>query len=128
MEHDEVIEVYQEQTEGGADEAKTECIKQVVGHDSKTIYFTVKMTTQMRKFISYSGQVIISVASLRFRIDVKRINNDETPKSFWMERENTIEVCQEQLIGAQMGSIKKNQLLIKQKMVLWTKQLVLCAR
>ena len=35
MEQDDVIEVYQEQTGGGADEAETECIKlKVVGQDS----------------------------------------------------------------------------------------------
>ena len=50
MEQDDVIEVYQEQTGGGADEAETEYIKlKVVGQDSNEIHFRVKMTTQMGK-------------------------------------------------------------------------------
>merc|ERR1712111_90703 len=59
MEQDDVIEVYQEQTGGGADEAETEYIKlKVVGQDSNEIHFRVKMTTQMGKLKkSYSERV-----------------------------------------------------------------------
>ena len=50
MEQDDVIEVYQEQTGGGADEAEIEYIKlKMVGKDSNAIYFRVKVTTQMGK-------------------------------------------------------------------------------
>merc|ERR1711899_596260 len=43
MEQDDVIEVYQEQTGGGADEGETEYIKlKVVGQDSNEIHFRVK--------------------------------------------------------------------------------------
>ena len=49
-EQDDVIEVYQEQTGGGADEAETEYIRlKLVGQDSNEIHFRVKMTTQMGK-------------------------------------------------------------------------------
>ena len=42
MEQDDVIEVYQEQTEGGTDEAETEYVKlKVVGQDSNEIHFRV---------------------------------------------------------------------------------------
>ena len=50
MEQDNGIEVYQELTGGGADEAETEYIKpKVVGYDSNEIYFRVKMTAQVKK-------------------------------------------------------------------------------
>ena len=50
MEQDDVIEVYQEQTGGGADDGETEYIKlKVVGQDSNEIHFRAKMTTQMGK-------------------------------------------------------------------------------
>ena len=56
MEQVDVIEVYQEQTGGGADEEETEYIKlKVVGQDSNEAHFRVKMTTQMEKLMkSYS--------------------------------------------------------------------------
>ena len=50
MKQNDVIEVYQEQTGGGVDEAETEYIKlKVVGQDSNEIHFRVKITTQMGK-------------------------------------------------------------------------------
>ena len=101
MEQDDVIEVYQEQTGGGADEAETEYIKlKVVGQDSNEIHFRVKMTTQMGKLKkSYSERVGAPIASLRFLFDGKRINDDETPKSLEMEQDDVIEVYQEQTGG-----------------------------
>ena len=101
MEQDDVIEVYQEQTGGGADEAETEYIKlKVVGQDSNEIHFRVKMTTQMGKLKkSYSEHVGAPIASLRFLFDGKRINDDETPKSLEMEQDDVIEVYQEQTGG-----------------------------
>ena len=48
MEQDDVIEVYQEQTGGGTDEAETVYIKlKAVGQDSNEIHLRVKMTTQI---------------------------------------------------------------------------------
>ena len=101
MEQDDVIEVYQEQTGGGADEAETEYIKlKVVGQDSNEIHFRVKMTTQMGKLKkSYSERVGAPIASLRFLFDDKRINDDETPKSLEIEQDDVIEVYQEQTGG-----------------------------
>jgi len=101
MEQNDVIEVYQEQTGGGADEAETEYIKlKVVEQDSNEIHFRVKMTTQMGKLKkSYSERVGAPIASLRFFFDGKRINDDETPKSLEMEQDDVIEVYQEQTGG-----------------------------
>merc|ERR1712200_254081 len=101
MEQDDVIEVYQEQTGGGADEAETEYIKlKVVGQDSNEIHFRVKMTTAMGKLKkSYSERVGAPIASLRFLFDGKRTNDDETPKSLEMEQDDVIEVYQEQTGG-----------------------------
>ena len=68
MEQDDVIEVYQEQTEGVADEGETEYIKlKVVGQDSNKIHFRVKMTNQMEKLKkSYSERAGAPITSLRF--------------------------------------------------------------
>ena len=103
MEQDDVIEVYQEQTGGGADEAETEYIKlKVVGQDSNEIHFRVKMTTQMGKLKkSYSERVGAPIASLRFLFDDKRINDDETPKSLEIEQVDVIEAHEEKIgVGA----------------------------
>ena len=83
MEQDDVIEVYQEQTGGGADEAEKEYIKlKVVGQDSNEIHFRVKMTTQMGKLKkSYSERVGAPITSLMFLFDGKRTNDEETPNS-----------------------------------------------
>ena len=101
MEQGDVIEVYQEQTGGGADEGETEYIKlKVVGQDSNEIHFRVKMTTAMGKLKkSYSERVGAPIASLRFLFDGKRINDEETPKSLEMEQDDVIEVYQEQTGG-----------------------------
>merc|ERR1712050_666772 len=103
MEQDDVIEVYQEQTGGGADEGETEYIKlKVVGQDSNEIHFRVKMTTAMGKLKkSYSERVGAPITSLRFLFDGKRINDEETPKSLEMEQDDVIEVYQEQTGGAE---------------------------
>ena len=103
MEQDDVIEAYQEQTGGGADEGETEYIKlKVVGQDSNEIHFRVKMTTAMGKLKkSYSERVGDPIASLRFLFDGKRINDDETPKSLEMEQDDVIEVYQEQTGGGE---------------------------
>ena len=68
MELGDVIEVYQEQTGGGADEAETEYIKlKVVGQDSNEVHFRLKMTTYMVNLKkSNSERVGAPIASLRF--------------------------------------------------------------
>merc|ERR1712172_337439 len=80
---------------------ETEYIKlKVVGQDSNEIHFRVKMTTQMGKLKkSYSERVGVPVSSLRFLFDGRRINDDETPKQLEMERDDVIEVYQEQTGG-----------------------------
>jgi len=60
----------------------------VVGQDSNEIHFRVKMTTQLGKLKrSYADRVGVSVASLRFLFDGRRINDEETPKQ--LERKTT---------------------------------------
>merc|ERR1711935_194407 len=80
---------------------ETEYIKlKVVGQDSNEIHFRVKMTTQMGKLKkSYSERVGVPVSSLRFLLDGRRINDDETPKQLEMEQDDVIEVYQEQTGG-----------------------------
>merc|ERR1712127_518102 len=83
MEQDDVIEVYQEQTGGVAEEGdKTDYIKlKVVGQDSSEIHFRVKFSTNMGKLKkSYAERTGVAVSSLRFLFDGRRINDDETPK------------------------------------------------
>ena len=110
MEHDDVIEVYQEQTEGEDSankgdrvysEYETEDIKlKVVGQDSKEIHFSVKMSTPMGKLKkSYAERVGVPISSLRFLFDGRRINDDESPKALEMEQDDVIEVYQEQTGG-----------------------------
>ena len=68
MEQDDVIEVYQEQTGGVAEEAdKTDYIKlKVVGQDSNEIHFRVKFSTNMGKLKkSYAERTGVAVSSLR---------------------------------------------------------------
>ena len=69
MEQDDVIEVYQEQTGGVAEEGdKTEYIKlKVVGQDSNEIHFRVKFSTNMGKLKkSYAERTGVAVSSLRY--------------------------------------------------------------
>ena len=83
MEQDDVIEVYQEQTEDAAEESeKTECIKlKVIGQDSNEIHFLVKMSTNMGKLKkSYAEKVGVPVSSLKFLFHGRRINDDESLK------------------------------------------------
>ena len=102
MEQDDVIEVYQEQTGGVADEGdKADYIKlKVVGQDSNEIHFRVKMSTNMGKLKkSYAERVGVQVSTLRFLFDGRRINDEETPKALEMEQDDVIEVYQEQTGG-----------------------------
>ncbi|CAF0966038.1 unnamed protein product [Rotaria sp. Silwood1] len=72
----------------------------VVGQDNSEVHFKVKMTTNMGKLKkSYAERQGVSVATLRFLFDGKRINDDETPKQLEMEDNDTIEVYQEQVGG-----------------------------
>merc|ERR1712190_659276 len=79
----------------------TEYIKlKVVGQDSNEIHFRVKQTTQMGKLKkSYAERVGVPITSLRFLLDGRRINDDETPKALEMEQDDVIEVYQEQTGG-----------------------------
>jgi len=82
-------------------EANSEYIKlRVVGQDSNEIHFKVKLTTQMSKLKkSYSERVGVTMSSLRFLFDGKRINDTDTPKCLEMENDDVIEVYQEQQGG-----------------------------
>ncbi|CAF1108861.1 unnamed protein product [Didymodactylos carnosus] len=82
--------------------AKTdEYIKlKVVGQDNSEVHFKVKMTTSMGKLKkSYAERQGVSVQTLRFLFDGKRINDDETPKLLDMEDNDVIDVYQEQVGG-----------------------------
>uniref|UniRef100_A0A023FDA6 Small ubiquitin-related modifier n=1 Tax=Amblyomma cajennense TaxID=34607 RepID=A0A023FDA6_AMBCJ len=77
----------------------------VVGQDGNEIHFKVKMTTQMGKLKkSYSERVAMSVSSLRFLFDGKRISDDETPKQLEMVNDDVIEVYQEQTGGLRVAA------------------------
>merc|ERR1712098_211872 len=52
---------------------------------------------------SYSERVGVPVTSLRFLLDGRRINDDETPKALEMEQDDVIEVYQEQTGGDDTG-------------------------
>ena len=83
MEQDDIIEVYQEQTEGAAEEGeKTECIKlKVIGQDSNEIHFLVKISTKFGKLKkSYAERFGIPVSSLRFLFNEHYIRDNESPK------------------------------------------------
>jgi len=84
-----------------AENKSDEYIKlKVVGQDNSEVHFKVKMTTNMGKLKkSYAERQGVSVATLRFLFDGKRINDDETPKQLEMEDNDTIEVYQEQVGG-----------------------------
>jgi small ubiquitin-related modifier len=49
---------------------------------------------------SYADRTGVSIASLRFLFDGRRINDEDTPKSLGMEDDDVIEVYQEQLGGS----------------------------
>uniref|UniRef100_A0A914WQI4 Small ubiquitin-related modifier n=1 Tax=Plectus sambesii TaxID=2011161 RepID=A0A914WQI4_9BILA len=85
--------------DGGAQDSEYIKLK-VVGQDSNEVHFRVKFSTHMGKLKrSYADRVGVSVQSLRFLFDGRRINDDETPKSLEMENEDVIEVYQEQTGG-----------------------------
>ncbi|PAV77732.1 hypothetical protein WR25_16377 [Diploscapter pachys] len=73
----------------------------VVGQDANEVHFRVKYGTSMAKLKkSYAERTGVSVSSLRFLFDGRRINDDDTPKTLEMEEDDVIEVYQEQLGGA----------------------------
>ncbi|KAH7732154.1 CRE-SMO-1 protein [Aphelenchoides avenae] len=82
---------------GGA----SEYIKlKVVGQDSNEVHFRVKFGTSMGKLKkSYAERTGVSVNTLRFLFDGRRINDEDTPKSLEMEDDDVIEVFSEQLGG-----------------------------
>ncbi|CAO4360484.1 unnamed protein product [Caenorhabditis nigoni] len=83
----------------GGDNAEYIKIK-VVGQDSNEVHFRVKFGTSMAKLKkSYADRTGVSVSSLRFLFDGRRINDEDTPKSLEMEDDDVIEVYQEQLGG-----------------------------
>ncbi|MFH4979812.1 hypothetical protein AB6A40_006521 [Gnathostoma spinigerum] len=72
----------------------------VVGQDSNEVHFRVKYGTSMGKLKkAYADRTGVSVNSLRFLFDGRRINDDDTPKSLEMEEDDVIEVFQEQVGG-----------------------------
>ena len=68
---------------------------QVVGQDANEVHFRVKYGTSMAKLKkSYAERTGVSVSSLRFLFDGRRINDDDTPKTLEMEEDDVIEVYQ----------------------------------
>ncbi|KAI1722317.1 ubiquitin-2 like rad60 SUMO-like domain-containing protein [Ditylenchus destructor] len=80
---------------------QSEYIKlKVVGQDSNEVHFRVKFGTSMGKLKkSYAERTGVSVNTLRFLFDGRRINDEDTPKSLEMEEDDVIEVYQEQVGG-----------------------------
>ncbi|CAJ0961473.1 unnamed protein product, partial [Mesorhabditis belari] len=72
----------------------------VVGQDANEVHFRVKYGTSMGKLKkSYADRTGVSVVSLRFLFDGRRIADEDTPKSLEMEEDDVIEVYAEQLGG-----------------------------
>ncbi|KAI6220607.1 Small ubiquitin-related modifier [Aphelenchoides fujianensis] len=72
----------------------------VVGQDANEVHFRVKYSTIMGKLKkSYAERTGVTITSLRFLFDGRRIENEDTPKSLSMEDDDVIEVYQEQLGG-----------------------------
>ncbi|BES96664.1 small ubiquitin-related modifier-like [Nesidiocoris tenuis] len=92
----------QEETQSTKPKDETEYIKlKVVGNNANEIHFKVKMTTQMGKLKkSYSQRMGISVTSLRFLFDGRRISDEDSPKQLGMVDDDMIEVYQEQTGGS----------------------------
>lgn len=86
---------------GNANGGEKEYIKlKVVGQDSNEVHFRVKFGTTMGKLKkSYADRTGVSVSTLRFLFDGRRIQDEDTPKSLEMEEDDVIEVYQEQLGG-----------------------------
>ncbi|CAD5123423.1 DgyrCDS11772 [Dimorphilus gyrociliatus] len=84
------------------DKGDKEFIKlRVVGQDNSEVHFKVKMSTTMAKLKkTYAERQGVSVQTLRFLFDGRRINDDETPAQLDMEEDDVIEVYQEQTGGA----------------------------
>ncbi|KAI6219196.1 Small ubiquitin-related modifier [Aphelenchoides fujianensis] len=93
----------QNATGGGEGQAagQGEYIKlKVVGQDANEVHFRVKYGTSMGKLKkSYAERTGVTIGSLRFLFDGRRINDEDTPKSLGMEDDDVIEVYQEQLGG-----------------------------
>ena len=76
------------------------CFYDLFSQDSNEVHFRVKFGTSMGKLKkSYADRTGVSVSTLRFLFDGRRINDDDTPKSLEMEEDDVIEVYQEQLGG-----------------------------
>jgi small ubiquitin-related modifier len=79
----------------------------VIGLDDVEVHFKVKFTTKLGKIKKiFSERQGIPVSSLRLLFDGRRINDDDTPKLFKMENDDTIEVFQEQVGGVAEFKIK----------------------
>ncbi|XP_044945361.1 small ubiquitin-related modifier 1-like [Mustela nigripes] len=75
----------------------------VIRQDSSEIHFRVKMTTRMKKLKErYCQRQGVSMHSLRFLFDGKRIADNHTAKELGMEEDDVIEVYQEQNGGHSM--------------------------
>ena len=72
----------------------------VLNQDSGEVHLKVKWTTSMAKIKkSYAERQGVSISTLRFLFDGKRVNDDDTPKALEMENDDVIEVYSEQTGG-----------------------------
>ncbi|CAO4384532.1 unnamed protein product [Caenorhabditis nigoni] len=72
----------------------------VIGQDSKELHFRVKFGTSLEKLKkAYADRTGVSVKSLRFLFDGRRIEDYDTPESLKMEDDDSIQVYQEQTGG-----------------------------
>ncbi|CAG0879721.1 unnamed protein product [Cyprideis torosa] len=73
----------------------------LIGHDSSEIYYHLKMSTPMGRLKHfYAERLRTPVNSLRFLLDGRRINDDETPEQLGMKNNDVIQVCQAKFPGA----------------------------
>jgi small ubiquitin-related modifier len=117
LEHDGIIEVFQEVLGGGVDEEESEeqekktpaadadtdnaaITLKVVDVGGDEMFFKVKKTTKMKKIMdAYADKKGVSFQSLRFMKDGLRIKEDDTPKMLEMEDDDQIDVRIETIGG-----------------------------
>lgn len=88
-------------TEDLGDKKEAECVKlKVTGQGSSEIHFKVKMPTHLKKpKESYCHRQGVPMNSLSFLCEGQKIADHHTPKELGMEKEDVIEVHQEQMGG-----------------------------
>ncbi|PIC13694.1 hypothetical protein B9Z55_027560 [Caenorhabditis nigoni] len=72
----------------------------VIGQVSNEVHFRVKLGTSLGKLKkAYADRTQVTVKSLRFLFDGRRIEDEDIPESLKMEDDDSIHVYQEQTGG-----------------------------